>query len=138
MRFLLAIATSVLALAGCSEPERKLIGKSVSPNGKLALALYHEVPGSIIDDRMVMTIAPPNAAYSADDSVAGISVVSNLRAFWTRAGRPVLAASSLRGWVNSDGSNPLLVCIGDANECAKVDMLGSKIQVQNYKSAESG
>lgn len=138
MRFLLAIATAVFALAGCGEPERKLVGKSVSPNGKLALALYHEIPGSIIDDRLIMTIAPPNADYSADTSVAGISVASNLRAFWTPDGRPVLAASSLRGWVNSDGANPLLVCIGGANECAKLGLPGGKIEVQNYRSAESG
>ena len=139
MRFQLAkLVIGAAALAGCSEPQRKLVGKAISPDGKMALALYHEVPGSIIDDRLVLTIATPTAEYSADDSVAGISVASHLRAYWTPDGRPALLARSLEGWVNSEGPNPLRVCIGAANDCANLDLPLRKIEVQNYRSAESG
>ena len=135
----LSLLSSLLAVAGCSDPKRKLIGQALSPDGKLALTLYHEVPGSIIDDTMVLTIAASDAPFSANASVAGIKTATNLRAYWTAEGRPVLSAQSLNGWVTSEPSrSSLRVCVGADVDCANLGPPVSKIELENYRSAESG
>ena len=135
----LALLLSFLAVAGCSDPKRKLIGQALSPDGKLALALYHEVPGSIMDDTMVLTIAASDAPFSAKASVAGIKTATNLRAYWTADGRPVLAAQSLNGWVTSEPTRlGLRVCIGADVDCVNLGPPVSKIELKNYRSSESG
>jgi len=135
----LAAASAALFVGACRDPERRFIGTTLSEDGTKALTLHHEVRGSIMDDSLVLTLAPPSKALSAEGSVAGIKAAKNLRAYWDADGSPVIVADYFNGWINSEPPGPtILVCIGRDKACAHFSPPAGALKVNNYRSGESG
>jgi len=118
----------IAALVGCSEPDANLVVKAVSPDGKRVIAAYHVVPGSILDEHLVLTVAPASAAYRPDDSVASFAKVTELRAYWTADGRPVIIAKTMDGAI-FDGTPELIACVGSGANCAQLKPRGREVMI---------
>lgn len=139
--FGLALIAPAALLTACSEPDRRVLGKAVSPDGKLAITFYHEVHGSILDDDLVLTIDAAGAPYRQGTSIAGAKVATDLRAYWTADGQPVLAAKTFDGWIYATPSHhspQLLVCVDAKSGCAHLPPPKTFFRVKRYRSGESG
>ena len=132
MRFLmLALLPSMAILPGCSDPETKLIGSAASPDGKQEFTLYVVMRGAMASEYLALNVAAPNAPYSPDKSVASFHKATDLRAFWTADGRPVLIVRSMNGGIFDDISE-MMVCVGPGTGCSGVRAQGRQIAVKNY------
>lgn len=113
-RLCLLLATGV-ALNGCADPPpaTKVVGTVKSPDGKQALTLFAVVPGSILDNYLAVNISEPGAPYSEAQTVASFSDATELRAFWTQTGQPVITAGAMTGTTFPLGKDcGLVVCQG--------------------------
>ena len=95
-------------------------GTAVSPDGKKALTLFAVVQGSILDDYLALNLAEPGALYSEGKTVASFSRATELRAFWTPTGQPVLVARNLTGTIFSYGKSSRLIVCQDGQSCPEL------------------
>ena len=132
--FRLAVLLSVAVATGCSSPEPtvRTVGRAVSADGKRVLTLYAVVPGSILDDYLALNLARPGANYSAEDTVASFSEVSDLRIFWTRTEKPALHAKRLEGVVFVHGKPSELLLCESLSECLVSDPKDVPVTIDRY------
>lgn len=99
-RLRLLLATG-LALNSCTDapPTTTVVGTTKSPDGKKALTVFAVVPGSILDDYLAVNISEPGAPYSEAQTVASFSDATELRAYWTQTGQPVLTVGAMTGTI---------------------------------------
>lgn len=114
---LLALLPSLAILSGCSDPVTKLIGSAASPDGKHEFTLYEVMRGAMASNYLALNVATPDAPYSPDDSVASFHKASDLRAYWTADGRPVLVVRSMDGGIFDDIPE-MMVCVGSGTGCS--------------------
>lgn len=128
------VTLTAIALSGCTRPASTttVLGTIVSPTGKQALTLFAVVPGSILDDYLALNLSEPGAPYSEKQTVASLSRVTDMRAFWTRTGRPVLAARDLAGTVFAHGKASQLMVCRRVETCPKMPANSPRITVATY------
>ena len=131
----------LVQLTSCGEPDHRVLGRAISPDGKRAITFYHEVRGSILDDNLILTIDVPTAPFRQDTVIAGAKVATDLRAYWTAEGQPILAARAFDGWIYATPnrhSPQLLVCIDAHSDCLHLPPATTAFKVRRYRSGESG
>lgn len=129
----LALLAAVASLASCGDPDARLVGKVASPDGEQVIALYYVVPGSIQREYLALNVAPPAASYAPRDSVASFRKATELRAYWTADGRPVVVVRSMDGSIFDDVPE-LLACVGAEITCDGPQPRGRSIAVRQFES----
>ena len=132
----IAMIPVVAALMSCGDPDARLIGKVESPDGKRELSLYYVVPGSILDEYLVLNVAPRGEPYAPDDSVATFAKANDLRAYWAADGRPVIVVKAMDGGIR-ERVPELSVCVGNEVKCVKPNPGGQHLAVRAFETGGS-
>lgn len=111
----------IVGLAGCSRPLPITEARSVSPDGKLEITLWHEQAAGTLDSTMLFTIDRPHTAFSSDRLRAGVKRGRDVESYWTADGRAVFSAREFSGWLRSENNSiSFVVCGLPVQDCKRL------------------